>query len=90
MNMAKAITGVAIVNDAIIPENIEPESRIEELLMAWLGKGNTIDPPMSNNERILQNIIGIPDVEIQPIQSRVEALLLMILEKEEGTENEDQ
>ena len=88
--MAKAITGVAIINDAVIPENIEPESRIEKLLMAWLGEGNTIDPPMSNNERILQNIIGIPDVEIQPIQSRVEALLLMILEKEEGTENEDQ
>lgn len=60
------------------------DSRIESLLENWLGANNEVLPPVSNIERILQNIIGIPDVEILPIQSRNEALLLQILEEGAG------
>lgn len=57
------------------------DSRIEALLENWAGADNEILPPISNNERILQNILGIEGVDIEPIQSRVEALLLQILEQ---------
>ena len=58
------------------------DSRIETLLEVWIGEGDPdeILPPVSNNERILQNILGIEGVEIQPIQSRIEYLLLKVLE----------
>ena len=38
-------------------------------------------PPMSNNERILMNILGMEGVDIEPPQSRIEKLLLAILEQ---------
>lgn len=65
------------------------DSRIETLLEVWLGEGNPdeILPPVSNNERILQNILGIEGVEILPIQSRIEFLLLKILEMLKGEED---
>ena len=58
------------------------DSRIETLLEVWLGEADPeeILPPVSNNERILQNILGIEGVEILPIQSRIEYLLLKVLE----------
>ena len=58
------------------------DSRIETLLEVWLGEADPdeILPPVSNNERILQNILGIEGVEILPIQSRIEFLLLKVLE----------
>ena len=61
------------------------DSRIEALLENWAGADNEILPPISNNERILQNILGIEGVDIEPIQSRVEALLLQILEQGGGS-----
>lgn len=66
------------------------DSRIETLLEVWLGEGNPdeILPPVSNNERILQNILGIEGVEILPIQSRIEFLLLKVLEMLKGDEDQ--
>lgn len=61
------------------------DSRIETLLKNWAGEDNPILPPISNNERILQNILGVEGVEILPIQSRNEALLLQILEQGGGS-----
>lgn len=65
------------------------DSRIETLLEVWIGEGNPdeILPPVSNNERILQNILGIEGVEILPIQSRIEFLLLKVLEMLKGEED---
>lgn len=60
------------------------DSKIENLLENWLGADNEILPPVSNNERILQNILGVEGVEIGPIQSRIEQLLLDILENGSG------
>lgn len=66
------------------------DSRIETLLEVWIGEGNPdeILPPVSNNERILQNILGIEGVEILPIQSRIEFLLLKVLEMLKGDEDQ--
>lgn len=64
------------------------ESRIEALLENWLGADNEILPPESNIERILQNILGVEGVEILPIQSRNEALLLQILKKMQAENGE--
>lgn len=66
------------------------DSRIETLLEVWLGEGNPdeILPPVSNNERILLNILGIEGVEILPIQSRIEFLLLKVLEMLKGDEDQ--
>lgn len=66
------------------------DSRIETLLDVWLGEGNPdeILPPVSNNERILLNILGIEGVEILPIQSRIEFLLLKVLEMLKGDEDQ--
>lgn len=68
------------------------DSRIETLLEVWLGEGDPdeILPPVSNNERILQNILGIEGVEILPIQSRIEFLLLKVLEMLKGDEDQEQ
>lgn len=68
------------------------DSRIEILLEVWIGEGNPdeILPPVSNNERILQNILGIEGVEILPIQSRIEFLLLKVLEMLKGDEDQEQ
>ena len=68
------------------------DSRIETLLEVWLGEADPdeILPPVSNNERILQNILGIEGVEIQPIQSRIEYLLLKVLEMLKGDEDQEQ
>lgn len=68
------------------------DSRIETLLEVWIGEGNPdeILPPVSNNERILQNILGIEGVEILPIQSRIEFLLLKVLEMLKGDEDQEQ
>ena len=67
------------------------DSRIETLLELWLGEGDPDDvlPPMSNNERILMNILGMEGVEIEPIQSRIEFLLLKILKMLKPDEEED-
>ena len=66
------------------------DSRIETLLEVWLGEADPdeILPPVSNNERILQNILGIAGVEILPIQSRIEFLLLKVLEMLKGEDQE--
>lgn len=61
------------------------DSRIETLLENWAGADNEILPPISNVERILQNILGVEGVDIEPIQSRNEALLLQILEQGGGS-----
>ena len=66
------------------------DSRIEALLENWLGADNEILPPVSNNERILQNILGIEGVEILPIQSRIEYLLLQILKMLKGEEDQEE
>ena len=68
------------------------DSRIETLLEVWLGEADPeeILPPVSNNERILQNILGIEGVEIQPIQSRIEFLLLKVLEMLKGDEDQEE
>lgn len=68
------------------------DSRIETLLEVWLGEADPeeILPPVSNNERILQNILGIEDVEILPIQSRIEFLLLKVLEMLKGDEDQEE
>ena len=68
------------------------DSRIETLLEVWLGEADPdeILPPVSNNERILQNILGIEGVEILPIQSRIEYLLLKVLEMLKGDEDQEQ
>lgn len=68
------------------------DSRIETLLEVWLGEADPdeILPPVSNNERILQNILGIEGVEILPIQSRIEFLLLKVLEMLKGDEDQEQ
>lgn len=68
------------------------DSRIETLLEVWLGEADPdeILPPVSNNERILQNILGIEGVEILPIQSRIEFLLLKILEMLKGEEDQEE
>ena len=68
------------------------DSRIETLLEVWIGEGNPdeILPPVSNNERILQNILGIEGVEILPIQSRIEFLLLKVLKMLKGDEDQEE
>lgn len=68
------------------------DSRIETLLEVWLGEADPeeILPPVSNNERILQNILGIEGVEILPIQSRIEFLLLKVLEMLKGDEDQEE
>ena len=68
------------------------DSRIETLLEVWLGDEDPdkILPPVSNNERILQNILGIEGVEILPIQSRIEFLLLKVLEMLKGDEDQEE
>jgi hypothetical protein len=55
-------------------------SRNEALLQNILGEQNEIQAPISNIEKILLNILGYDGVDIDPIQSRNEALLLEILE----------
>lgn len=74
-----------------MPENnniqeVENKSRVELLLEAWAG-GEQIElwEPQSNIERILMNILGATGVDINPIQSRNEALLLEILENGGGS-----
>ena len=68
------------------------DSRIETLLEVWLGEADPeeILPPVSNNERILQNILGIEGVEILPTQSRIEFLLLKVLEMLKGDEDQEE
>lgn len=74
-----------------MPENsniqeVENKSRVELLLEAWAG-GEAIElwEPQSNIERILMNILGATGIDINPIQSRNEALLLQILENGGGS-----
>ncbi len=67
-------------------QNVENKSRVEQLLEAW-ANGDEIElwAPQSNIERILMNILGATGIEINPIQSRNEALLLQILENGGGS-----
>ncbi len=67
-------------------QEVTNKSRVEQLLEAWAG-GEQIElwAPQSNIERILMNILGATGVDINPIQSRNEALLLEILENGGGS-----
>ena len=67
-------------------QQVTNKSRVEQLLEAWAG-GEQIElwAPQSNIERILMNILGATGVDINPIQSRNEALLLQILENGGGS-----
>lgn len=56
-------------------------SRNENLLENMLGGQNELKPPVSNNEKILLNILGETGVEIDPLQSPIENLLLQLLEQ---------
>ena len=60
------------------------DSRNEAILENILGSTNELLEPMSNNEKILLNILGETGVEIDPPQSRIENLLLQVLEQGTG------
>lgn len=60
-------------------------SRNEDLLENMLGDQNELKPPVSNNEKILLNILGETGVEIDPPRSPIEKLLLQWLEQGGGS-----